>query len=95
MYNEPLSDVPNSRLYHPFNPSAIMPAIRALTPRATHELIKRKNWASENPGVVLVFCIVFIVAVGIISLFAYRKWMSWKAKRQTFEVERPEVQQTQ
>ncbi|KAB8072058.1 hypothetical protein BDV29DRAFT_178135 [Aspergillus leporis] len=73
-----------------------MPAIHALTPRTQANIIKRSNWASENPGVVLVFCIVFIVAVGIIALFAYRKWMSWKAKRQSFEVhqERPEVQQT-
>ncbi|KAE8353408.1 hypothetical protein BDV28DRAFT_133275 [Aspergillus coremiiformis] len=64
-----------------------MPAIQALTPRARDVIIKRSNWASENPGVILVFCIVFIVAVGIISLFAYRTWMARKAKRQSYEVE--------
>ncbi|CAG8949988.1 hypothetical protein HYFRA_00004320 [Hymenoscyphus fraxineus] len=34
-----------------------------------HQLTKReKNWAQREVGVVVVFCIVFIVAVGLISL---------------------------
>ncbi|KZZ87226.1 hypothetical protein AAP_05865 [Ascosphaera apis ARSEF 7405] len=51
-----------------------MPAI-SLIPRAElaasqklHQLARRNNWAGRNPGVILVFCIVFIVAFGIISL---------------------------
>ena len=64
-----------------------MPAIQALTPHIRHEIVKRSNWASENPGVILVFCIVFIVGVGIVSLFAYRLWMKRKAKKQSFEVQ--------
>ncbi|KAE8154465.1 hypothetical protein BDV25DRAFT_147723, partial [Aspergillus avenaceus] len=64
-----------------------MPAITALTPRARVEIIKRSNWAGENPGVILVFCIVFIVAVGIIALFAYRRWMARKAKKQAYDVQ--------
>lgn len=47
----------------------------------THQLVKRDNWASENAGVVLVFCIVFIIAVGLIILFIYRKWLARKAAR--------------
>ncbi|KAJ5204312.1 uncharacterized protein N7498_005191 [Penicillium cinerascens] len=51
-----------------------------------HLLAKReKNWAAREPGVVLVFCIVFLVACGIISLFAYRRWMKRKAEKETYE----------
>ncbi|KAF9884803.1 hypothetical protein FE257_001219 [Aspergillus nanangensis] len=32
------------------------------------------------------FCIVFVVGLGVVSLFAYRKWMAMKAKKQTYEV---------
>ncbi|OOF93059.1 hypothetical protein ASPCADRAFT_209691 [Aspergillus carbonarius ITEM 5010] len=64
-----------------------MAAIDLLALEARHQVIKRSNWASENPGVVLVFCIVFIVAVGIIALVIYRKWMARKAARQSYEVE--------
>ncbi|MCJ1232051.1 hypothetical protein MMC12_008732 [Toensbergia leucococca] len=48
-----------------------------------HSLIRRNNWAGKNPGVILVFCIVFIVAAGLIGLFLYRKALARKAKRQT------------
>ncbi|KAH8434004.1 uncharacterized protein LDX57_011640 [Aspergillus melleus] len=50
-------------------------------------ITKRSNWASRNPGVVLVFCIVFIVGFGIVSLFLYRQWMARKAKKAAVEVE--------
>ncbi|RJE22882.1 hypothetical protein PHISCL_04778 [Aspergillus sclerotialis] len=46
-----------------------------------------KNWAHANPGVVLVFCIVFIVGCGIIALFLYRKWMARKAVKAAYPVE--------
>ncbi|KAG2012686.1 hypothetical protein GB937_007039 [Aspergillus fischeri] len=60
----------------------------ALRESHIHHLAKRRhNWASENPGVVLVFCIVFIVGVGIIGLFVYRRWMARKAKMASLEVE--------
>jgi hypothetical protein len=59
----------------------------ALRESHLHHLVKRRNWASENPGVILVFCIVFIVGVGIISLFVYRRWMARKARLASFEVE--------
>jgi hypothetical protein len=59
----------------------------ALRDSHINHLAKRSNWASENPGVVLVFCIVFLVGVGIISLFVYRRWMARKAKKASFDVE--------
>ncbi|RCI08116.1 hypothetical protein L249_6356 [Ophiocordyceps polyrhachis-furcata BCC 54312] len=43
-------------------------AVISVVKRAPHE----HNWAYREPGVVLVFCIVFLVAVGVLSLFAYR-----------------------
>ncbi len=49
---------------------------------ARHQLVKRDNWAGENVGVVLVLCIVFIIAVGLIALFIYRKLLARKAARQ-------------
>ncbi|KAH0595392.1 hypothetical protein MHUMG1_06567 [Metarhizium humberi] len=36
---------------------------------AISTLVKRKNWAAENAGVMVVFCIVFVVAVGLIGLW--------------------------
>lgn len=32
------------------------------------------NWASRERGVIVVFCLVFIVAVGLISMYVY-KWL--------------------
>lgn len=53
-----------------------MPAISFVERPQTvelHSIAKRSNWASKNPGVVLVFCIVFLVATGVFSLMVYRK----------------------
>ncbi|KAJ5091990.1 hypothetical protein NUU61_006860 [Penicillium alfredii] len=65
-----------------------MPAInfidRSHSPHIS-PLVKRSNWASKNPGVILVFCIVFIVGVGVISLFLYRRWMKRKAEKESYE----------
>jgi len=47
------------------------------------ELIKRKNWAAREPGVMVVFCIVFVVAVGLISLWIYKTMQRRKAAKST------------
>ncbi|PSR76438.1 hypothetical protein BD289DRAFT_486855 [Coniella lustricola] len=48
-----------------------MPAINSLIAREAYSTIaKRSNWASREAGVIVVFCIVFIVAVGVIGLFS-------------------------
>ncbi|KHN96349.1 uncharacterized protein MAM_05638 [Metarhizium album ARSEF 1941] len=36
---------------------------------AMRTLVKRKSWPAENAGVMVVFCIVFVVAVGLIALW--------------------------
>jgi hypothetical protein len=69
-------------VYRSYHSSRIMPAISLATRDQTmHQLVRRGNWASHNAGVVLVFCIVFIVAVGLASLFIYRKWAARKAAK--------------
>ena len=52
---------------------------------AAHQLVrrKRKNWAGKNAGVVLVFCIVFVIALGLIILFLYRRILARRAARTT------------
>ena len=54
-----------------------------------HEIYPRdhdhKNWAHANPGVVLVFCMIFIVGVGIVALFLYRYWLKRKAVQAAYE----------
>ncbi|KAI1502801.1 hypothetical protein F5X99DRAFT_407607 [Biscogniauxia marginata] len=48
-----------------------MPAINnALVARETFSrIVPRENWAQQEAGVVVVFCIVFVVAVGLIALW--------------------------
>ncbi|PHH77538.1 hypothetical protein CDD80_515 [Ophiocordyceps camponoti-rufipedis] len=54
-----------------------------------HQLAKRAhehNWAYREPGVVLVFCIVFVgmvpsLAVGVISVFIYRLYNKQKERK--------------
>ncbi|KAJ5166759.1 uncharacterized protein N7482_005540 [Penicillium canariense] len=65
-----------------------MPALRLIDrslAASLHSLAKRSNWASREPGVILVFCIVFLVAVGLLSLVLYRRWMKRKAEKESFE----------
>jgi predicted permease len=45
----------------------------------------KDNWADKNRGVVLVFVIVFLVVVGIIALYAYRRWLKRQAEKETYE----------
>ena len=40
---------------------------------ALHHLMKRKNWAAKEPGVILVFAIVGAVALLLIALFIQKK----------------------
>lgn len=52
-----------------------MPAVNnALVARdALSHLSKRSNWASQEAGVIVVFCIVFVVAVGLVGLFISKR----------------------
>ncbi|KAF6839045.1 hypothetical protein CPLU01_02059 [Colletotrichum plurivorum] len=59
-----------------------MPAINSIVTRdAVHQLAKRQNWAAQEAGVVVVFCIVFLVAVGLIGLWVSRCLSRRKAKK--------------
>ncbi|UKZ46742.1 hypothetical protein TrVGV298_000951 [Trichoderma virens] len=49
--------------------------------RAVSELVKRKNWAAREPGVIVVFCIVFVVAVGLIGLFIHKQCAKRRASK--------------
>ncbi|KAF3762944.1 hypothetical protein M406DRAFT_357642 [Cryphonectria parasitica EP155] len=60
-----------------------MPAINALVAReAVSTIAKRQNWAQKEAGVVVVFCIVFVVAVGIIGLFISKKITAMRQRKQ-------------
>ncbi|KAH8685693.1 hypothetical protein BGZ60DRAFT_522977 [Tricladium varicosporioides] len=60
-----------------------MAAISTLTVRDTvSHLAKRGNWASHEAGVIVVFCIVFIVAAGLIALFLTRLISRKRAARE-------------
>ncbi|KAK2743747.1 hypothetical protein FQN55_007151 [Onygenales sp. PD_40] len=61
-----------------------MAAISLITRDETlHQLARRSNWAGENAGVMLVFCILFVIAVGLAALVIYRWCLARKAKRTT------------
>ncbi|KAF4121032.1 hypothetical protein GMORB2_2518 [Geosmithia morbida] len=47
---------------------------------ASH-LVKRKNWAAKEAGVIVVFCIVFIVGVFLIGLWISKCIQKRKANK--------------
>lgn len=49
-------------------------------------LATRSNFASREPGVILVFCIVGVVGIGLVVLFSYRYWLKRKAKKERTEL---------
>lgn len=61
-----------------------MPAINtSLVARDTFSNIaKRENWAKQEAGVVVVFCIVFLVAVGIIAMIITKKLAARRKRRE-------------
>lgn len=48
------------------------------------QLAKRSNWAGREAGVIVVFCIVFVVLVGLIGLFIHKKLAARKAAKPAF-----------
>ncbi|POS74428.1 hypothetical protein DHEL01_v207183 [Diaporthe helianthi] len=49
---------------------------------AVSHITKRDNWASQNVGVMVVFCIVGVVAIGLIGFFINKKISAARARRQ-------------
>lgn len=62
-----------------------MAAINTIALAARSEAIahiaKRSNWAARNAGVMVVFCIVFVVAVGLIGLWLSKLLSARKAAK--------------
>lgn len=63
-----------------------MPAISnsIVTRDAIAHLAKRQNWAAREPGVMVVFCILGVVGIGLIFLFIHKKLAARRAKKQNF-----------
>jgi hypothetical protein len=62
-----------------------MPAIeKSLVAREVlAQLVKReKNWAAREPGVMVVFCIVGVVAIGLTALFIHKKLVARRNAKQ-------------
>ena len=53
--------------------AAIDMSLVARSELALHHLIKRKNWAAREPGVIVVFAIVGAVAILLFGLFIQKK----------------------
>jgi predicted Na+-dependent transporter len=59
-----------------------MPAVNTVVAREAFSTIaKRSNWAGREAGVIVVFCIVFVVAVSLIGLFISKKLSARKAAK--------------
>jgi hypothetical protein len=75
--------MPETMLIH-YSALLEMAAISTLQIRdAGHQLSKRRNWAGHEAGVIVVFCVVFIVATGLISLYVSRAIARRRAARST------------
>ena len=62
-----------------------MPAIQDLVAREHFaQIAERENWAQQEAGVVVVFCIVFVVGVGLLALFIHKKLAARKAAKASF-----------
>lgn len=87
------TDIWLAHTYPPSNHHADSMAATSVQLHTLHQFLARdrhrhhKNWAHANPGVVLVFCLVFIVGVGILALLIYRYWLRRKAERAAYETE--------
>lgn len=60
-----------------------MAAISPLQARDAHQLVRRSNWAGREAGVIVVFCVVFVVAVGLITVYITRVLAKRRAMRST------------
>jgi hypothetical protein len=57
-----------------FTMAALDMSLMARSEYALHQLAKReKNWAAREPGVIVVFCVVFLVAILVIGVFISKR----------------------
>jgi hypothetical protein len=60
-----------------------MPAISTtIVARDAMSHLAKRNWAAQEAGVMVVFCIVGVVAIGLIALFIHKKVKARKERRQ-------------
>lgn len=52
-----------------------------------HKHAKRSDWAQSQPGVILVFVIVFTVGCAIFAIIVHREWKARRAERAEWTVE--------
>ncbi|BCS18873.1 uncharacterized protein APUU_11701S [Aspergillus puulaauensis] len=52
-----------------------------------HEYVKRSDWAQSQPGVILVFVIVFILGCGILGVIVHKEWGARRDERAEWTVE--------
>ncbi|KAE8138582.1 hypothetical protein BDV38DRAFT_281886 [Aspergillus pseudotamarii] len=68
-----------------------MPAITAhpsQPPRfEVHQYVKRSDWAQSQPGVILVFVIVFSIGFGVLGIVVHKEWEARRAERAEWTVE--------
>ncbi|KAF2786888.1 hypothetical protein K505DRAFT_379953 [Melanomma pulvis-pyrius CBS 109.77] len=62
--------------------AAVDMSLVARSELAVHQLMKRKNWAAREPGVILVFCIIGAIALLLIGLMVQKKLAARRAARQ-------------
>ena len=46
-----------------------------------HQLVRRKNWAAREPGVILVFCIIGALAILLTAIFINKKLSERRARK--------------
>jgi len=61
--------------------AAIDTSLLSRSENAVHELVKRKNWAAREPGVILVFCIIGTLALLLIGIFINKKISAHRARK--------------
>jgi hypothetical protein len=54
----------------------------SLISRDVHQLMKRKNWAAKEPGVILVFCIIGAIVILLTGLFLMKKMAARRAAKE-------------
>jgi biopolymer transport protein ExbD len=53
--------------------AAVNMSLVARSEYAVHQLMKRKNWAQREPGVIVVLVIVFLVFLLVIAMFINKR----------------------
>ncbi|KAF2280680.1 uncharacterized protein EI97DRAFT_453935 [Westerdykella ornata] len=61
--------------------AALDMSLIARSEATVHQLVKRKNWAAREPGVIVVFAIVGAVAILLIALFIHKKISARRAAK--------------